>query len=78
MQNSGMYIKVAVVAGVKKEIVVRDREDHYTISVREPAERNMANARIREIIAREMSVSVGRVRIISGHQSPHKILSIMD
>lgn len=65
-------------AGVKKEIVVRDREDHYTITVREPAERNMANNRIREIIADEISVPVGKVRIISGHQSPHKLLSIMD
>lgn len=73
-----MYIKVAVVAGAKKEIVVRDREDHYTITVREPAERNMANTRIREIIAREVSVPVGRVRLVSGHQSPHKIVSIMD
>ena len=73
-----MYIKVAVVAGAKKEVVVRDREDHYTITVREPAERNMANTRIREIIALELSVPAGRVRLISGHQSPHKILSIMD
>ncbi|MCX6756236.1 MAG: DUF167 domain-containing protein [Candidatus Nomurabacteria bacterium] len=73
-----MYIKVAVVAGAKKEIVVRDREDHYTITVREPAERNLANTRIREIIAHEVSVPVGKVRLISGHQNPHKILSIMD
>lgn len=73
-----MYIKVAVVAGAKKEIVIRDRDDHYTISVREKAERNMANTRIREIIATELSVPIGKVRLISGHQSPHKILSIMD
>lgn len=73
-----MYIKVQVTAGSKKEIVVHDKEDHYTISVREPAERNLANTRIREIISRELVVPIGKIRIISGHQSPHKILSILD
>ncbi len=76
--SNGMYIKVQVTAGAKREQVLRDRDDHYTISVREPAERNMANTRIREIISRELVVPVGKVRLISGHQSPHKIISILD
>lgn len=73
-----MYIKVQVTAGAKREQVLRDRDDHYTISVREPAERNMANTRVRELVARDLSIPVGKVRIISGHQSPHKILSTLD
>ena len=73
-----MYIKVQVTAGAKREVVVRDRDDHYTISVREPAERNMANTRVRELVARELSIPTGKVRIISGHQSTHKILSTLD
>ncbi len=71
-----MYIKVKVQAGAKKEIIKQKNEDSYTISVREPAERNLANKRICQIIALTFHISPQNVKIISGHQSPNKILSI--
>ncbi len=71
-----MYIKVRVIAGAKKETIIRERHDHFEIFVKEKPERNMANTRIREIIAAQFNVPVAAVRIINGHQSPHKLLSV--
>jgi uncharacterized protein YggU (UPF0235/DUF167 family) len=72
-----MYIKVKVQTGAKREVVTKKSDDHYLISVREPAERNLANTRIREIISSLFNISVKSVHIISGHQSPSKIISIL-
>lgn len=71
-----MYIKVKVIAGSKKEKIEKKKENSFVISVKEPAERNLANTRIREIIAFIYEIKENSVRIISGHQSPSKILSI--
>lgn len=71
-----MYIKVKVIAGSKKEEIEKNKVDSYQISVKEKAERNLANRRICEIVASMYKVKPGKVRIISGHQSPSKILSI--
>jgi uncharacterized protein YggU (UPF0235/DUF167 family) len=71
-----MYIKVRAVAGAKKEVFIQKSEDHFEIWVKEKAERNMANKRICQIIAIHYSISIGKVRIISGHHSPSKILSV--
>lgn len=64
--------------GAKRESVVRTAPDRCDIAVREPAERGLANARIRELVAREYGVPTKTARIISGHQSPHKIFSLPD
>lgn len=71
-----MYIKVRVLAKSKKEELIKKNKDTYIVSVKEPAERNLANKRICEIMADIFSVSVKQVKIINGHQSPSKILSI--
>lgn len=71
-----MYIRVNAIAGAKKEKIQRVSEDRYEISVKEPAERNMANKRIKELLAVELNVSEGSLRMISGHTSPHKIFSV--
>lgn len=72
-----MYIKVHVTTGVKKELIIKRNSDTYDILVREPAERNLANRRILEIVANELGVAYDSVRIVSGHHSPSKILSII-
>ena len=71
-----MYIKVKVLAGGKKGIVEKESDDHYRISVKEKAENNQANKRILEIMHERFSNS--QIRIISGHHSPSKILSVED
>ena len=81
-----MYIKVKVTAGAKKEMIIKKSEDHFDISVKEPAERNLANKRVIELVrdyfkAHLNDTKVGQVynkevRIVSGHHSPSKIISL--
>ena len=71
-----MYVKVRVTAGAKKELFVVKSPDTVHIAVKEKAEHNMANRRVIELVAAQWKVSKGKVRIISGHHSPSKILSI--
>lgn len=71
-----MYIRVNATPGAKKEKVTKVSADRYDMSVKEPAERNMANGRIRELLARVLGVPEGVVRLVSGHRSPHKIFSV--
>jgi uncharacterized protein YggU (UPF0235/DUF167 family) len=71
-----MYIKVRVQAGAKKEAFVATDDTHFVISVKEPAEMNHANRRVIDLVAAHLSRSPKAVRIISGHHSPSKILSV--
>jgi len=71
-----MYIKVNVIAGVKKESVVKKSEDNFKISVKEKAERNMANTRVLEIVATHFKIHINKVKIINGHHHPSKLLVI--
>ncbi|MBI2046473.1 MAG: DUF167 domain-containing protein [Parcubacteria group bacterium] len=71
-----MYIRVNAIAGAKKESVKEIGENRLEIAVREPAERNMANKRITELVAAYCGVPPKAARIINGHHSPHKMFSI--
>ncbi len=73
-----MYVKVRVIAGAKKETLQEASAGHFKISVKEPAERNLANRRVVELVAARYKIQPKQVRIISGHTSPSKILSIPD
>lgn len=72
------YIHVKVTAGVKKEIFLQKSDDHFEISVREEAERNMANIRVLEILAERLEIPRNKVRIVNGHHSPSKLIVIED
>ena len=69
-----MYIKIRAKTGAKNEIVNKISDDHYEISVKEPAENNRANRKILKIIRSLYPGSA--VKVISGHHSPGKIVSI--
>lgn len=71
-----MYIKVEVTAGMKVQSVRKTGKDSFSISVREKAERNMANKKVVELIRNEFGNTRVLVKIVSGHHSPHKILSV--
>lgn len=71
-----MYIKVKVTPLSKRECIERISDDTFAVCVKEPPERNLANRRIVEVMAEELGVVVGKVRIISGHHSKSKILSV--
>ncbi|PIP69181.1 hypothetical protein CO033_02540 [Candidatus Nomurabacteria bacterium CG_4_9_14_0_2_um_filter_32_10] len=71
-----MYIRVKVSPNAKKEIFKKINEDHFEISVKEKAERNMANKKVLEIVANYFKVENGKVRIVNGHRSLTKLLVV--
>ncbi len=71
-----MYVKVRVRPGQKKEELTVMSENHLQISVKEPAQQNLANRRVAALVARHYKVAVNKVRLISGHRSPSKIFSV--
>lgn len=76
--QSSMYIKVRVLAGAKKELFEAVSKDQFKVSVKEPAEQNRANRRVRTLVAEHFNIAEAKVKIISGHHSPSKILSVPD
>ena len=71
-----MYIKVFVTPSAKRE-KVEEKGETLTISVREPASGNQANNRVREIIAKWQGAPLAKVRILTGHRSRAKMISII-
>jgi uncharacterized protein YggU (UPF0235/DUF167 family) len=71
-----MYIHIKVIANAKKEFIKEKNSDHFEISVREPAERNLANNRVLELVALHFKIPTTNIRIINGHKHPTKLLSI--
>lgn len=72
------YVHVKVTAGARKESFKKINEDHFAISVREKAERNLANTRVLELIAEHFKIPQSKVRIVNGHHHPSKLLIIED
>ena len=71
-----MYIKLYVNADAKREVFIARNENTFDVSVKEPAERNLANTRAMELIARHFGIAVGKVKIVNGHHSPSKLLRV--
>lgn len=69
-----MYVKVKVITKAKKEKLEQKSNDHFVIAVKEPAEANLANRRVVAMVKEFLGVK--NVKIVSGHHSPSKILSI--
>lgn len=70
-----MYLKVFVTPGAKRE-KVEEKGDMLAVAVREPATGNRANDRVRELIALRFGQPLGKVRILTGHRSRAKMVSV--
>jgi len=71
-----MYVRVRVKADAKKETVLETENQTFSISVKEPAQQNMANQRVKEILALHYGVPPQKVSMITGHRSPQKMFAI--
>ena len=69
-----MYLKIKVVPDSKQEKLEKLSDDSWRVWVKVPAENNAANSRILELVREEYPNQ--SVRIVSGHHSPSKIVSI--
>jgi uncharacterized protein YggU (UPF0235/DUF167 family) len=70
-----MYLKVFVTPDAKRESVEKVG-DILKLTVREPAAQNRANTRVRELVALQYGVSLGKVTILTGHRARGKMISI--
>jgi uncharacterized protein YggU (UPF0235/DUF167 family) len=69
-----MYIKVRVKTGQKKEVIEEKSKGNFVVSIKQKAERNMANQRIIQIFQEIFDTK--QVKILSGHHAPRKMVSI--
>jgi uncharacterized protein (TIGR00251 family) len=69
-----MYLKLKVVPDAREEKIEQLKDDEYRIWVKAPAEMNLANTRVLEIMREKFPSK--KVRLVSGHTSPSKIVSI--
>ncbi len=74
MPRINMYLKIKVVVDAKEEKIEKIESDSWRVWVKMPAENNLANNRVLEIVREEYPNQ--SVRIVSGHHSPSKIISI--
>lgn len=76
IMTSDAFIKVFVTPDAKRENV-EEKGEILAISVREPASGNRANTRVREIVALRTGNPLGKVRILTGHRSRVKMISVI-
>lgn len=71
-----MIVRVRVKAGAARETQITISDNKMQIAVREPAEDNRANDRVRAMLAVHYRVSVRDVRLLRGHHHPSKTFEI--
>lgn len=71
-----MYLKLKVTPDSSEEQFTKVAEDHFEIRVKEPAENNRANTRVLELVRAHFGPRARAMRIVSGHHSPSKIISV--
>lgn len=71
-----MYVRVRVTPDAKKESIIETDGQMLTISVKEPAKQNLANERVKILVAEHYGVQVKKVKMITGHHSRQKMFSI--
>lgn len=73
-----MLIHVKIIVDSKEDKIVQKNETSFTVYVKEPAEDNRANKRMIELVADRFGIVRSKVRIITGHHHPSKILDIIE
>ncbi|MBU1888408.1 MAG: DUF167 domain-containing protein [Candidatus Omnitrophica bacterium] len=69
-------VELKVIARAKKECVEKISANSYRIKVQAPPEKGKANKKVLELIAKELGVKKGAVRITSGAANNRKIVEI--
>ena len=72
-----MDLRVKVKVGARKERLAELKSGKFEIDVKEKAEQNAANERVRTLIARHFHVASGNVRIVAGHHRPNKTFRVI-
>ena len=72
-----MFVKVQVTTGARKEKFEKIGDNAFSASVREKAERNLANARVCALLSAHFKVPTRAVRIVSGHHAKSKLFNVI-
>ncbi len=73
-----MYLRVRVKTNRRKEELTVTESGLIEISLKEKPERNMANKKLMSVISTHLSVPIGKLKIMSGHKKPSKIILVGD
>ncbi len=71
-----MYLKIKVFVDSRNERVEKLSDEEWRVWTKKPAEQNLANSRVLELLHEEFPNEP--IRMVSGHHSPSKIFSIGD
>ena len=72
-----MRVIVHVTPGARRELVCEVKQNEYGIAVKELAEGNAANNRVRELIALQYGVVMSAVRFITGNKGSRKTFEVL-
>lgn len=73
-----MKIFVTAKPGSRKENIRKIDETHFTVAVKEPPVKGMANRAIVKVLAEYLKKPPFRLAIISGATSKHKIIEVYE
>ncbi len=71
-----MLVRVYVTPDSRKESIEKENDTTFRIKVREPRERNLANKRVKELLAAEFKTTAKQIRIMTGHKSGAKMFDV--
>jgi uncharacterized protein (TIGR00251 family) len=69
-----MYIKIHIYPDSKEDTLEVISDDLYKVKVRAPAERGLANSILLDLLHQKHTNK--KIKIVSGHLHPHKIVSV--
>lgn len=70
------HIKVKVFPDQNKEKIIKNADDSYDLYIREPAKEGMANRKVLNILNEQVIPKPKKIKIVSGHISPSKIIEV--
>ena len=71
-----MHIKVKVFTDSNKEEIERISEDKFECHLKEKPQNNAANKKLISIFSEYFGLPENKIKIVKGHHSPSKILSV--
>ncbi len=71
------YVRVRAKVRSKRERIESVGEDRFVVEVCERAERGVANARIRELLAHELACKPEALRLVTGATAPSKLFLLL-
>jgi uncharacterized protein YggU (UPF0235/DUF167 family) len=72
-----MIVRLKVHTKAKKEVIKKLKEsDRYEVWIKEPARNNIANTKLKELVANMTGFPIEEVRLIKGGKSSFKTFAI--